>query len=372
MRSIRPSAASLLAASVALWAVLLAGAAQGTSSGDPRGLYVLGTRFVHPPELNGVRRWDGTGYDGQFFAALAVDPLLLDANTPRYLDGPAYRAGRIGLPLAAWVVALGNRRGALLAYPLLTWALSLLGVWVAARWLEEDGRSVLWAAPLALSVGMVSSMLRCLPDAAAASLLLLAIWLDRGGRRGSVAALAFAALVRETSLIGAVALAVIRWRRGERRKAALALAVPAGLATLWRAWVLSRPGFDPYPLVDFGWPLRWLADWVRMAPGTPLSARLAIAAVLLAIVAVAGLPRPWSPPAWTYAGFAALALVLNIRVYDDPWSFGRVLAALPVLAAVLPGGRIALAIPAAFAAGGCALLLESSWIGAGLLRLAGH
>ena len=96
---------------------------------------------------------------------------------------------------AAWIVALGNRRGALIAYPLLTWALSLLGVWVAARWLEEDGRSVLWAAPLAVSVGMVSSMLRCLPDAAAASLLLLAIWLDRRGRRGSIAALSFAAFV---------------------------------------------------------------------------------------------------------------------------------------------------------------------------------
>ena len=372
MKSARPSAASLLAAVAVLWAILLAGAAQGISSGDPRGLYVLGSRFVHPPELDGVRKWDGTGYDGQFFAALAVDPLLLDANTPRYLDGPAYRAGRIGLPLAAWIVALGNRRGALIAYPLLTWALSLLGVWVAARWLEEDGRSVLWAAPLAVSVGMVSSMLRCLPDAAAASLLLLAIWLDRRGRRGSIAALSFAALVRETSLIGAAALAVVRWRSGERRAAVLALAIPAGLATAWRAWVLSRPGFGPYPLVDFGWPLRWVADWVRIAPGTTLSARLAIAAVLLSIVAVLALPRPWSVVAWTYAGFAALALVLNIRVYDDAWSLGRVLAALPVLVAVLPGGRTALAVPAAFAIGGCALLLESNWIGAGLLRLAGH
>jgi hypothetical protein len=59
--------------------------------------------------------------------------------------------------------------------------------------------------------------------------------------------------------------------------------------------------------------------------------------------------------AWTYAGFAAPALVLNIRVYDDAWSFGRVLA-----------------VPAAFAIGGCALLFESSWIGAGVLRLVGH
>jgi hypothetical protein len=92
-----------------------------------------------------------------------------------------------------------------------------------------------------------------------------------------------------------------------------------------------------------------------MAPGTTLSARLAIGAVLLAIVAVLALPRPWSAVAWTYTGFAALALVLNIRVYDDAWSFGRVLA-----------------VPAAFAIAGFALLLESTWIGAGLLRLVGH
>jgi hypothetical protein len=211
MRSVRPSAASLVAAVAALWVIVLAGAARGTSAGDPRGLYVLGARFAHPPELDGVRRWDGTGYDGQFFAALAVDPLLLDANTPRYLDGPAYRAGRIGLPLAAWIVALGNRRAALIVYPLLTWALSLLGIWVAARWLEEDGRAVLWAAPLAL-------------------------WLDRRGRPGSIAALSFAALVRETSLIGAAVLAGVRWRRGERREAALALAIPAGLG-LQPPWI---------------------------------------------------------------------------------------------------------------------------------------
>jgi hypothetical protein len=106
-----------------------------------------------------------------------------------------------------------------------------------------------------------------------------------------------------------------------------------------------------------------------MAPGTTLAARLAIAAVLLAIVAVLALPRPWPVVAWTYAGFAALALVISIRVYDDAWSFGRVLAALPVLVAVLPGGRAVLAVPTAFAISGCALLLESSWIGAGLLRL---
>ena len=156
---------------------------------------------------------------------------------------------------------------------------------------------------------------------------------------------------------------MVRWRSGERRAAVLALAIPAGLATAWRAGVLSRPGFGPYPLVDFGWPLRWVADWVRIAPGTTLSARLAIAAVLLSIVAVLALPRPWSVVASTYAGFAALALVLNIRVYDDAWSLGRVLAALPVLVAVLPGGRTALAVPAAFAIGGCAC--SSSRTGSG-------
>jgi len=37
---------------------------------------------------------NSNGYDGQFYAQLAVDPLLLNAETAHVLDAPAYRARR--------------------------------------------------------------------------------------------------------------------------------------------------------------------------------------------------------------------------------------------------------------------------------------
>ena len=298
MSRFRPGARTVACLAVAIRAAVLLGAAIRGASTDVRELYVLGDRFPHPPELEQVRHWRGTGYDGQFFGALAVDPLLLRPETAGYLDVPAYRAGRIGMPLAAWLVSLGNRRLALVVYPILVWCLSLLGVWVAARWLEEEGRPAVWALPLAFSVGLVPSMLRCVPDAAAVSLLLLGLWRERRGRAGPTAILTIAVLVRETSLLGAGAIAVARWREG-RRKEAVALRPdphrgrgPVEGVGLQPPRIRAVPGGGPRLAAG----LAPGVGWCRGASGAALPTVLAIGAVLLAVVAVVAVRRPWQAP----------------------------------------------------------------------------
>ncbi len=382
MRRARGGAGTVLLVAVLGWSVILAGVMGFAFRGDPRGFFLPGTFFAHPPEMAGAHLAPGFGYDGQFYFALTVDPLLLRPETPSFLDLPWYRAGRIGLPLAAWALVLGSRPAASLAYLALSWLLGLLGIWVVARWIESEGNSPWRALPLVLSAGLVASMTRATPDAAAASLMLLALWLDSRRRPGAVAVLAAATLVRETSFIAAGALAIVRWRQGQRMGAARAVAIPAGIALGWRVWVLSRPGFRGGDPLELGPPLTWI--WTKLAsPWTfeSVGETLALLALALAVASLVPLLprwRRWSPAAWTYAGFVLLALLMGAKVYEDRWAFARATCAFPLLALPLAAGeerpgvaRILRGVALVWAMAGAVMLLFLTRIPAALARLTG-
>ena len=53
---------------------------------------------------------DSMGYDGQFYAQLAVDPLLQSPGIENALDAPAYRARRILLSWTAYVFGFRTPR----------------------------------------------------------------------------------------------------------------------------------------------------------------------------------------------------------------------------------------------------------------------
>ena len=204
------------------WLALLSTIAMVRFGGDYRALLCLGDLVRHPAALDGVPRDGPHGYDGQYYAALATDPLLLRAETTRFLDAPAYRATRVFVPGLAWVIALGNGRAAVHVYLWLCWALAIAAVGVVAAWLRCDGRPLWWTAALAVSGGLVISLLRATPDAAALALLLAALLLQHRGRTAwAVAALAAAVLARETSVLAIPALA---WSELQRRRPAAAFA----------------------------------------------------------------------------------------------------------------------------------------------------
>src|SRR5574337_2137917 len=80
--------------SAAGWAVYLAAVVLLRYCGDPRGLLVVGERHPHTAVLAGAPRVSPYGYDGQFYAELAADPLLRRPETAGAVDHAFYRATR--------------------------------------------------------------------------------------------------------------------------------------------------------------------------------------------------------------------------------------------------------------------------------------
>lgn len=185
------------------WTVGLFVLVAGRYDGDIRGAARFGWKFPLPPAVADVQEHTRVGYDGQFYAILASDPFLRHPETIRGLDNPAYRATRILVPLLGWASVGGSARLAPFAYVLWCWVLGLAGPLVVWIWLGTARRGPLWFLALSVNAGLVVSVLRATPDAAALTILLLALLLAERRARPAAGATAgaFAVLARETSVL---------------------------------------------------------------------------------------------------------------------------------------------------------------------------
>ena len=155
--------------------------------------------YRHHPSLS---------YDGQFYAQLALDPLLRDPAIDRALDQPAYRARRILFSWTAWALGLGRPAWILTAY-----ALQNVLFWVAlaalmTRWLPPTTPRglALWTACL-FSHGLLTSVRMALLDGPSMLLIALAVALSERGRLFTAAALVgVAGLGRETNILASLGL----------------------------------------------------------------------------------------------------------------------------------------------------------------------
>ena len=113
------------------------------------------------------------GYDGQFYAQLAVDPLIKDGAIDRAMDNAPYRARRILFSWTAWLAGLGRPAWILQAYALQNVVAWLALAWLLTRWFPiGSARSfALWSGCL-LTHGLLISVRAALLDGP--SLLLLA------------------------------------------------------------------------------------------------------------------------------------------------------------------------------------------------------
>ncbi len=332
---------------LALWAPVLYTVGSRRFAGDIRGFARFGWKFHAIPELADVARVGKYGYDGQFYETLATDPLLRSPVTRRAIDNPTYRARRVLLPLAAYVLSAGSASTAPRIYVLLCWLLPLAGVALVAWWLAADGRSAYWALPLALTAGIAVSMLRATPDGAAAALIVAALFAsDRNRPRWMLALTTLAVLARETSLLIVPGLALLELRRGRRVAAGLVAALPAALITAWRLHLRSSLGITAASaLGNFGVPFGWVPAKINRLcePGAANAAEvfglLAIPLLLIAAAAVALPRRRRSPVEWSLLGFSGLALFLNLRVYAEIYAYSRVLVVVPFLALILAAGE---------------------------------
>ncbi len=176
---------------------------------DARDFVLLGQRYVSQSHIStaitvpaAYRRYlNHTGYDGQFYYYIALDPL----NARFYLDKPAYRYSHIAYPLAARLLALGSPALVPLALIALNVLAIAVGTLAVAAWLKRRGYTPWLALVYGLSPGLFVSLWYDLAEASAFALVAVAVWLfDGAGRRRlltSGAAFALAALTRETTAI---------------------------------------------------------------------------------------------------------------------------------------------------------------------------
>lgn len=297
---------------------------------------------------------DSSGYDGQFYAQVALDPLLLDPELPAALDAPSYRARRILVPAIAAITGLGNTWWTLQAYALLNpFCWFALG-WLLYRQIDPGGGHAFarWAGCM-FSLGVLDSVRQSLVDLPALLLLVLAATaFTKAQSARSTLWLALANLAKETSLLGSLALLTnksdhpLPWRR-----AGLALLSAALPLALWSVYVQQRfanePGSDG--LGNFTWP--FLGPLVQAKHSLrELTLGNLDSRYIFSLVGIVGLgTQAWAlwrrsqlPSPWWRIGtaYSLLLLFLSPWVWSGYWAACR--AVLPMTIAfnlLLPAGR---------------------------------
>jgi hypothetical protein len=266
------------------------------------------------------------GFDGQFYAQVAVAGNPFAADVQRALDLPNYRARRILFPLAAHVAGLGRPRAVLNAYALANLICWLALAWLLARWWFPPGgaHDLLRWAVIMFSAGMLQSVSRSLTDGPALLLVVIGVRCLEVNRRWlGAGVLGAAGLVREASIL-AVAGLEPPWRAAGRPWArTLALgAVCVAPAVAWSAVLAAR--FATVETTSLGAPFVGFVAGLRHIQSTlhaagPRAARHDIFVVVALLVQVGFLivhRRPSLP--WWRIGIAfALLLAFTNR---DPWA----------------------------------------------------
>lgn len=187
--------------------------------GDVARLILVGRRFGNPARLRpGIPVVPGSGYDGQFYYRLALDPLDLSRSAFGITFDSLERPGRIAYPALVWLVSLGH--WSFVPVALVVVNVCCLGALsgLAAELARRSGRSSWWGLVVAGYFGFLWTLGRDLTELTAAAFLLGGLLALRSGRPWLAGALlAVAALGRETELLAAGCVALVdlasRWRR---------------------------------------------------------------------------------------------------------------------------------------------------------------
>ncbi len=282
------------------------------------------------------------GYDGQFYAQIALDPLLRSTELKQVLDAPAYRARRILVPATAAVLGVGHPWWTLQAYALLN-----IGCWFVLAWLlrRSFGEGCDWIAfarwgGCMFSMGALESVRLSVVDLPALLLLVLAIHAHRQSRGAkSILWLALAGLSKETSLLGAVGLQAEKPFDGRRVLISLSLATTPLI--IWSAYVSIRLD-DPAAangMGNFSWPLLGLLTQIKYSlremyygnfDGRYSFGLLAILGFLVQMAVLWRTSRPESP--WWRIGLAYsfLFLFLGFWVWSGYWAVCRVVLPMTI------------------------------------------
>lgn len=289
------------------------------------------------------------GYDGQFYAQVALDPTLRDPALATALDAPAYRAHRILLPALAHALGLGRPAAILQIYALLN-----VAAWFALAGLlrREIGGAdapafARWLGCL-FSMGVLESTRQSLVDLPAVLLLVLALRSHRADApRRTTLWLTLGHLTRETNVLASLAL-LARPRPTARVVAWFGVAC-APLAAWWWYAHTQFPATTPPAAGNLTWPLvgalgQASRSFQAVAAGNFDSrhtfALLALAGLFTQAGALWRHRQPEHPWWRVGAAYSLLLLLLGPWVWSGYWAACR--AVLPLTIAfnlLLPPGR---------------------------------
>ncbi len=179
--------------------------------GDAASLIVAGSRYVESNKLGiPIPIIKGSGYDGQFYFRLALDPFsFARSHSGITFDNP-FRAQRIIFPLLAWLTALGNPHLvpiSMLVVELLSW-ISI--TYFAAQLATTAGRSPALGLVVAAFPGYFFSVGRDLTEPTATALLLAGTFYLQKARYWRAASfLSLSVLTKETGMVLVFSLFVL-------------------------------------------------------------------------------------------------------------------------------------------------------------------
>jgi hypothetical protein len=287
---------------------------------------------------------DNYGYDGQFYAQLATDPLLRKADTVAAMDNPSYRGRRVFISALAHGLAFGDAEWSIHVYSLIN-VLFWLGLAVLLAFMIRDvslAGFVRWVGCL-FSLGVVTSVVLGLLELPALFLSLLALLLfEKGKPAGAGIALSASILSKETFLLSGLALV----SREKPWRGAIVLAASLVPLALWLVylWAIQLPqntgnsGNFQMPFTGLWFEVSSTIDYIREGKIHNLLA-------LFALLYQAGyllLHPQRNSLIWRFSiPYMVLAAFLGVAVWEsDPGAAYRVLVPVAIAFNLLlrPGG----------------------------------
>ena len=280
--------------------------------------------------------------DAQHFYRVAIDPFG-DGRIFAGSDegaGTAYRYGRILFPLAAWVLAFGQRRLILVTLTLAYIGSVLLFATLACARCARAGRPPIVGLAALLVPSAFFTVPLLVPEFLIAGLVLLTYDFAEANRsRQALFAAALLLLARETAVLALPPLILSHVRRREWHAVVRWSAVAIPLLA-WYVWLRARIGV--WPFLDPGHAASRALDLpVRSFLSTPwrgdAGPALAFAATLGWVTIAVGAAVVWwrrTPVAWAAFSMASLILVFGHGQAELPGEAVRLMLPAQLLIAV--------------------------------------
>ncbi len=219
------------------------------AKGDLSRFVMAGRDFVDPATAPpGLHVFPGTGYDGQFYYRLALDPANLHKTAFGVTLDAGFRIQRIGMSALAWLVSGGQHQLVPASLVAVNLAALVVLAWLGGLIARDAGRHAAWGLLVAGYWGFLFSIGRDLPEVVASCFLvagLVALRRSRPVLAGVV--LACAVLTLETTLDVVIAVALVafvqvvvrRSRRPGMRDAAWVVPLLAFVGWQLTGWAVT-------------------------------------------------------------------------------------------------------------------------------------